>query len=204
MPLLSTVFLKWKFEMLYVPLDCKNGLTKDAPLESGAYVSAQNCSKSIGQNQTSSPRQNFQNQRSSKISNTFSKWPVRKTISKSYTQNWFWRPKVCRTFCKNEEFVREIYRFAVHERQQCSCWHYPWLQSFTPLNNVSEKRRRWNKCQTPNWRRADKSIKDNENNHSFRWPSIKVENNRCFDRPGKIHWNSNYADFSLNVNNIWQ
>ena len=40
MPLCSTIVLKRKKEMLYVPLDFKNGLTIDAFVDSGAYVSA--------------------------------------------------------------------------------------------------------------------------------------------------------------------
>ena len=39
MPLSSTIVLKRKKEMLYVPLDFENGLTKDALVDSGAYVS---------------------------------------------------------------------------------------------------------------------------------------------------------------------
>ena len=40
MPLTSTIVLKRKEEMLYVPLDFKTGLTIDALVDSGAYVSA--------------------------------------------------------------------------------------------------------------------------------------------------------------------
>ena len=40
MPLSSTIVLKRKKEMLYGPLDFKNGLTIDALVDSGAYVSA--------------------------------------------------------------------------------------------------------------------------------------------------------------------
>ena len=40
MPLSSTIVLKRKKEMLYVPLDFENGLTKDALVDSGVYVSA--------------------------------------------------------------------------------------------------------------------------------------------------------------------
>ena len=40
LPLTSTVVLKRKQEMLYVPLDFENNLTVDAPVDSGAYVSA--------------------------------------------------------------------------------------------------------------------------------------------------------------------
>ena len=40
MPLSSTIVLKRKKEMLYVPLEFKNGLTIDALVDSGAYVCA--------------------------------------------------------------------------------------------------------------------------------------------------------------------
>ena len=40
MPLSSTIVLKRKKEMLYVPLDFENGFIKDALVDSGAYVSA--------------------------------------------------------------------------------------------------------------------------------------------------------------------
>ena len=40
MPLSSTIVLKRKKEMLYVPLDFENGLTINALNDSGAYVSA--------------------------------------------------------------------------------------------------------------------------------------------------------------------
>ena len=40
MPFSSTIVLKRKKEMSYVPLDFENGLTIDAPVDSGAYVSA--------------------------------------------------------------------------------------------------------------------------------------------------------------------
>ena len=39
-PLSSIIVLKRKDEMLYVPLDFENGLTIDALVDSGAYVSA--------------------------------------------------------------------------------------------------------------------------------------------------------------------
>ena len=39
-PLSSTIVLKWKKEMLYNPLDFKNGLTIDTFLDSGAYITA--------------------------------------------------------------------------------------------------------------------------------------------------------------------
>ena len=40
LPLISTVVLEWKQEMLYVPLDFENNLTVDALVDSGAFVTA--------------------------------------------------------------------------------------------------------------------------------------------------------------------
>ena len=40
LPLTSTVILKRKQEMLYVPLDFENNLTVDALVDSGAFVGA--------------------------------------------------------------------------------------------------------------------------------------------------------------------
>ena len=40
MPLSSTIVLKRKKEMFYVPLDFESGLTIDAPVDAGAHVSA--------------------------------------------------------------------------------------------------------------------------------------------------------------------
>ena len=39
LPLTSTVVLKRKQQMFYVPHDYQNSLTVDAPVDSGAYVS---------------------------------------------------------------------------------------------------------------------------------------------------------------------
>ena len=54
MPLSSTVALKRKKEMLYVPLDFENGLTIDALVDSGAYVSAI-AQKELDRNQQQAP-----------------------------------------------------------------------------------------------------------------------------------------------------
>ena len=54
MPLSSTIVLKRKREMLYVPLDFENGLTIDALVDSGAYVSAI-AQKELNRNKQQSP-----------------------------------------------------------------------------------------------------------------------------------------------------
>ena len=54
MPLSSTIVLKRKKEMLYVPLDFENGLTIDALVDSGAYVSAI-AQKELDRNQQQAP-----------------------------------------------------------------------------------------------------------------------------------------------------
>ena len=84
MPLSSTIVLKRKKEMLYVPLDFENGLTIDALVDSRAYISAiaQKELDRIKQQAPSNIRKidelpNFQIQ--------VAKWPVRKTKSNSHT-----------------------------------------------------------------------------------------------------------------------
>ena len=82
MPLSSTVVPKQKKEILYVSLDFENGLTIEALVDSGAYVS------SIGQKEF----EIFKQQAPSNVlkidnlqfSNTSSKWPARKTNSNNY------------------------------------------------------------------------------------------------------------------------
>ena len=54
MPLYSTIVLKRKKQMLYVPLDFENGLTIDALVDSGAYVSAI-AQKELDRNKQESP-----------------------------------------------------------------------------------------------------------------------------------------------------
>ena len=77
MRLSSTVVLKWKKEMLYVPLDFENGLTVKALIDSGAYVSelAQSALERIEQQ----ARANF-----FKIDEPRN-WPVGKVNSNNHT-----------------------------------------------------------------------------------------------------------------------
>ena len=74
-------------------LDFKNGLIIDALVDSRAYVIA------IGQNWMDRIKQQalanifkFDELRNFQFSKSSSKWPVRKTVSNSHTQTWYWRP----------------------------------------------------------------------------------------------------------------
>ena len=69
-----------------------------------------NHSNWIGQNRTKSTHQYLQNQRNSIFSNTGTKWLVRKTFSNSHTQIGYWRQYFGRSFCRNEEVDKTIYR----------------------------------------------------------------------------------------------
>ena len=64
--------------MLYVPLDFENGLTIDALVDSGAYVSAID-QKELDKIKQHAPSNILKNLNSS------SRWPVRKTDSNSHT-----------------------------------------------------------------------------------------------------------------------
>ena len=80
LPLTSTVVLKRKQEMLYVPLDFEK---KPNGRCSGGLRSICQCNRPgrLGNTQTESPQQHSQNRRPSQFSNTSSQWPVRKPLS---------------------------------------------------------------------------------------------------------------------------
>ena len=83
MPLSSTIVLKRKKEMLYVPLDFENGLTKDALVDTGDYVSAI-AQKELHRIKIQSPSNIL------KIDDPpncpSSQWPVREANSNSHPQ----------------------------------------------------------------------------------------------------------------------
>ena len=51
---------------------------------------------------------------------------------------------------------------------------------------------------------TDDTTDANKNNLSFRWPSVKMQHNRDCDSIAEVYRNSKFADFPLNVDNIWQ
>ena len=64
-----------------------------------------------------------------------------------------------------------------------------------------------NQTQNPNlaqWQSPDNTTKNNDNNHSLCWPPFNMEYNKYRDFAWKIHENSQSADFTFNVNNVWQ
>ena len=54
------------------------------------------------------------------------------------------------------------------------------------------------------WRCPDDTTDDNKNNHSLRWPSVKMEHKRDCETIGEIYENSKLADSPLNADNVWQ
>ena len=84
MPLSSTIVLKRKKEMLYVPLDFENGLTIDALVDSGAYVSAI-AQRELDRIQQQAPSNILKIDDPTEFSNPSSKWPVREADSNSHT-----------------------------------------------------------------------------------------------------------------------
>ena len=113
LPLSSTIVLKSKKEMLYVPLDIKNGLTKDALGNSGAYVSAI-AQKELDRIQQQAPFNilkiddppNFQIQ----VANGQLEKPTATATLKFDIGE-----HICRTFCSDEELDRTNHWFALHE-----------------------------------------------------------------------------------------
>ena len=81
LPLNSTVVLKRKQEMLFVPLDFENNLTKDALVDLAAFVSA------IAQNDFDTKKEKAPNNilKVDQFSDTSSQWPDKKTVSNSHT-----------------------------------------------------------------------------------------------------------------------
>ena len=84
MPLSSTIVLKRKKEMLYVPLDFENGLTIDALAVSGAYVRAI-AQKELDRIKQQSPSNILKIDDPPNFQNSSSKWPVREADSNSHT-----------------------------------------------------------------------------------------------------------------------
>ena len=84
LPLTSTVVLKRKQEMLYVPLDFENNHTVDALVDSGAFVSA------IAQDDLETIKQKALNNilkiDAPQCPNTSSQWPVRETFINSHAK----------------------------------------------------------------------------------------------------------------------
>ena len=144
MPLSSTIVLKQKKEMLYVPLDFENGSTIDAFVDSSAYVSATAQKRSYVIKQQApcnifeiDDLPNFPIQ----VANGQLAKPIATTL-----WIWYWRSNFCRNFPPNDEFDRVYYRVVLQETQQCGHWHYIWPHLLPTLDNESQKGIEWNEC----------------------------------------------------------
>ena len=117
MPLSSTIVLKRKKEMLYVPLDFEIGLTIDALVDTGAYVSAI-VQKELDRIKPQSPSNILKTWWSSQLPNSSSKWPTAKVWeanSNDHSQIWHWGSHFCRTFRCDEESEWTYHRSAFHQ-----------------------------------------------------------------------------------------
>ena len=84
LPLTSTVVLKRKQEMLYLPRDFDEKPNSRSPGGLGSICQC-NRPERLGHKERESPEYYSQNRQSSQFSDTSSQWPVRKTISNNHT-----------------------------------------------------------------------------------------------------------------------
>ena len=137
MPLSSTIVLKRKKEMQYVPLDFKSGLTIDALVDSGAYVSAI-AQKELDRFKQQAPSNiikideppNFQIQ----VANGQLEKPIATATLKFDIGD-----HIFALLCRNEEFDRTFCRVALHEAQQCGHWYHTWPHPLPTIDKASQK-----------------------------------------------------------------
>ena len=134
MPLSSTIVLKRKKEMLYVPLNFKNGLTIDALVDSGAYVSAI-AQKKIDRIKQQSPSNILKADDPPNFQIQVANGQLEKPTS-----------HFCKTFRFDEEPDRTHYRIALHETQRCGHRYHSWSHPLPTFDNASQKCIESNKC----------------------------------------------------------
>ena len=203
LPLTSTVVLKRKQEMLYVPLDFENDHTLDALVDSGEFVSAiaQDDLETIKQKAPNSILKideppNFQIQVANRQlekplstatlkieigDNTFAEHFV---VMKKLTG-----PIIGLHFMRNNSVVVDTTRGLI-------LFPHLTMQVKTASSETTTT--------SQHGRRPDHTTSDNQNSHSLHWPSVKMENNRYRDSLGEVYGNSKSADFPFNVHNNWQ
>ena len=204
MPLSSTIVLKRKKEMLYVPLDFENGLTIDAFVDSGAYMSAI-AQRELDRIKQQSPSNilkiddppNFQIQ----VANGQLEKPTATATLKFDIEDHIFAehfvvvenltgPIIGLHFMRHNSVVIDTTHGLVH-------FPHLTMQVKSALNQTSTKPRAV-------------LIHDNitipqmttKNNHCIRRPRIRMEYNRDRDTSGKIHRNRESHNISFNVNNI--
>ena len=205
MALSSTIVLNRKKEMLYVPLDFENGLTIDALVDSGAYVSAI-AQKELDRMKQKSPSNilkiddppNFQIQ----VANgQLEKLTVTATLKFDIGDHIFAEhfvvmknltgPIIGLHFMKHNSVVIDTTHGLIH-------FPHLTMQFKSASSQASAK---------PQPVLIHDSITiphDNENDYSICWPLIGMEYNRDRDSSGKIHRSREPKNIPFNVNNIWQ
>ena len=136
LPLSSTIVLKRKNEMLYLPLDFKNGLTIDVLVDSGAYMSA------IAQTELDKTKQqalanifkindppNFQIQ---DTNGQLEKPISTATLEFDIGDN---------NFPEHFVVMKSLtdHRITLHETQQCGHRHHTWSYPFPKPDDASQK-----------------------------------------------------------------
>ena len=203
--LTSTVVLKRKQKMLYVPPDFENNLMVDASEDSGAFVSA------IAQNDLDTLKEkapnnivkvddplNFQKKVASAmlekpLATASLEFEIRDNI---FVEHFVMKKLTGPIFGLNFMRKNSIVIDTTH-----GLMHFPHLimQLETASSETTMKPLTLN-----HWRCPDDTTDDNKNNRSLRWPTVKMEHNRHCDTIGESYGNNKFADFSLIVDNTWQ
>ena len=206
LPLTSTVVLKRKQEMLYVPLDFENNHTVDALVDSGAFVSAiaQDDLEMIKQKAPNNILKidnppNFQIQ----VANGQLEKPIStatlkfETGDNSFAEHFVVMKKLTGPiiglhFMRNNSVVIDTTHGLIH-------FPHLTMQVKTASSETTTKPQ-------PVIMDADLTIPPatTKNSHSLHWPSLEMEHNGDRDTVGEVYGNSNSADFPLNFDNNWQ
>ena len=205
MPLSCTIVLKGKKKMLHVPLDFDNGLTIDALVVSGAYVSAV-AQKELDRIKQQAPSNilkvdeppNFQIQ----VANGQLEKPIATATLKFDIGD--------HTFAEHFVVMKNLtgpiigLHFMRHNTGVIDTTHG--LIHFLHLTMQVKSALSQTSAKTPNcshpWQH-NKTTNGNKNIYSIYWPLIGTEYNRDRDSTGKIHKSRKFDNIPFNVNNIW-
>ena len=137
MPLSSTIVLKQKKEMLYVSLDFGNGLTIDALVDSGAYVSAI-AQTELYRTKQQSPANIFKIDDPTSFQTQVANGQLGKPIATATLKFYIGVNTFEEHFFVMKNSVH--YKLALHETQQCAYQHHTWSHTLPTPENASQKR----------------------------------------------------------------